>query len=114
MQITRLYDEVAIMRGLKTSTFALIRYTDEIKPIKKLIEVHDIIDLNLVVQQQFQDYKDAPIWDIPALKDLNRLRCELMVYHHSEFHPFSMLDRYNSDLIRLFNIMALRTQKQIN
>lgn len=113
MQIIQLHDEVAIMQGLRASTFILIHHTQAIQPIKKLIEVHDIIDLNLVVQQQFQDYKDAPIWDIPALKDLNHIRCELMVYYHTEFKPFVMLDKYNKDLLLLFSIMALRTNKPI-
>jgi len=113
MQITKLYDEVSLMQNLKVSTFTLIHHTQNIQPIKKLIEVHDIIDLNLAVQQQFQDYKDAPIWDIPALKDLNHIRCELMVYYHTEFHPFSLLMTYNKDLLVLFNIMALRTNKSI-
>ena len=113
MQIIQLHDEVAIMKGLKTSTFSLIHHTQIIQPIKKLVEVHDIIELNLIVQQQFQDYKDAPIWDVPALKDLNKIRCELMVYHNKDFKPFSLLDKYNKDLLVFFNVMALRTNKQI-
>jgi hypothetical protein len=113
MNVIKLYNEVDIMLGLKADTITLIHHTQEIKPVKKLVEVHEIIDLSLAVQQLFKDYKDAPIWDLPALKDLNHIRCELMVYYHMDFHPFSVLDKFNKDLLCFFNIMELRTKNSV-
>jgi hypothetical protein len=97
------------MKGLETKTISLIHHTDSIKPVKKLTEIYDIIDLKNFVQQNFKDHEDSPIWDIPALKDLNRIRCELMVFHHTDFKPLFVLDKYNKDLLLFFNLLQLRT-----
>lgn len=113
LKIIKLHDEVQIMQALQHDSITLTRHTDIVKPMKKLIEIHEQIELNLLVQEMFKDYKDAPIWDTAVLKDMNQNRCELMVYYHSDFHPFSMLDKFNRDLLRFFNLMQLRTQKSI-
>jgi hypothetical protein len=113
MELIKLHDEIKIMQGLKIDTISLIHKTESINPIKKLIEAHEIIDLNLKVGELFKDHKENPIWDEAALKDLNKIRCELIVYYYTDFRPFVALQKYNKDLITFFNVMALRTNKPI-
>jgi hypothetical protein len=108
MQIVRIYDEVKLMEGLLGSTISMMHNTTSIQPIKKLVAIHDIIDLNLTVSKTFTEHKDDPIWDKSTLKEMNILRAELFVYYYSEFKPFSSLQRYNNDIIKFFNVMALR------
>jgi hypothetical protein len=110
MQIVSLYNEVELMKELGDSTVSLIHKTSSIQPIKKLITIHDMIQVNLTVSEIFKDHKDAPIWDKSALKEMNLLRAEILVYHHLEFTPFSALQKYNNDIIRFFNVMELREQ----
>jgi len=109
--IIRLHDEVGMMKKLMQDSITLTRFTNITKPMKKLIEIHDLIELNLAVQSMFKDHKDAPIWDVSALKEMNINRCELMVYYHNDFDPFFVLNKFSCDLVSLFNITAIRTQK---
>lgn len=112
-QLIDLHNEVLMMEKLRENSFTLIKSTISIQPIKKIIEIHDLIDLNLTIAQQFKDYKDAPLWDIAALCDMNRNRCEIMVFHHNYFSPRMILEKYNMDLVRLFNVISMRLNRPI-
>ena len=108
MTIVKLYDEVAIMEKLKDGTLTLIQATTLIKAIKKLIEAHDIIELNLIVEKNFKNNEGHPTWDIPALIDLSKIRRELFVYYRTFFNPQKLFDNYNKDMTTLLNIITLR------
>ena len=102
-----------MMQSLKKASIETIHHATIIQPIKKITEIHDLIDLNLTIQQEFKDHKFAPIWDLVSLKAINQNRCEVMVFWHKDFRPFSVLDQYNRQLIKLLNIISLRTQQPI-
>jgi len=108
MQIVRLYDEVALMSDLKTNTLELIHATSLMEAIKKLVEAHDIIELNLNVEKLFSKEIQEPQWDIPALTDLSKIRRELIVYHRPDFTPTNLLDRYSTKMMKLFRCIQIR------
>jgi hypothetical protein len=110
--ITQLYNESKLMAGLQCKTIELIHCTNEIKPIKALISLHDLIEINLAVESLFKDHKDAPIWDRAALQEISNIRRSLLVYYRPDFKPVSKFDTYNKDLIAFFNLLALRHNNQ--
>jgi len=113
MQIISIHDEKGMMEKARSDSITLIQHTSTIQPIKIIIEIHDLIDLNLKIEQSFKCLEGEPIWDISALKEINRNRCEIMVFHHANFKPFSILIKYNNDLVKLLNIISLRIQNKL-
>ena len=107
MHVVKLFDEVAMMTQLQNDTVALIHATSIINPIKKLVTAYEIINLNLLIEQRFQDIEDPP-WDLPALVDLSTIRRELVVYHRSDFLPVKLLDGYSDKMVRLFHHIHVR------
>lgn len=106
--VVKLFDEVQMMQELRLDTVKLIHSTASIKPIKKLVEVHELIELNLLIEQRFSDYKDFPPWDYKVMKDLNLLRSELVVFHRPDFNPADRLDSFSRKMVTLFRLMELR------
>jgi hypothetical protein len=106
--ITHLYDESKLMTGLQHQTMTLIHCTNEIKPIKALITLYDLIEINLAVEKLFKDHLDAPIWDRAALQEMSNIRRSLLIYYRNDFIPVHKFDTYNRDLISFFNLLALR------
>ena len=110
-QIVKLYDEQMLMEDLMHDTFDLIRKAKNLSPVKKLFEVHDILSLNACVLQRFRDSQLTfdEIWLEPGtLKHLNRLRCELMAFHHTDFISRKELEFYNRSFCRFLNLVILR------
>lgn len=110
MQVVKLFDEVAIMTELQKDTVALIHATSFMNPIKKLVDAHEIISLNLTIEASFSEYDDPP-WDIPALSDLSSLRRELVIYHRTDFNPSVLMDQYSMKMIKLFR--HIHTRKKL-
>jgi len=108
--VVKLFDEVALMNELKDDTIALIHATLIITPIKKLVDAHEIINLNLVIEQKFEEYEEPP-WDLPALSDLGRIRRELVLYHRPDFSPAKLIDSYSTKMIQLFH--HIQTRKRL-
>jgi hypothetical protein len=108
MSLVKLYDEVALLTQLQSSTLKLIHATEMIDAIKKLIEAHDIIVLNLDIGRRFRLLDDSLPLDICALKHLNRLRCELLVFHQTDFTPPKLVHRYSEELLDLFRLINLK------
>ena len=100
--VVRLFDEVALMSELKSETVQLIHATTLVKAIKRLVDAHDIIALNLDIEKSFQSYNKAPPWDIPALNDLSIIRRELVVYYRQDFKPVKLVDNYSAKMGALF------------
>ena len=97
------------MTELQNKTIELIHATTLYTAIKKLTGAYEIIDINLQIEKTFNDYRDFPPWDIPALTDLNQIRRELVVYHRKDFDPIFLLDRYSQRMNQLFyNIKRTR------
>lgn len=106
--IVQLFDDVAIMKDLKKDIPALIHSTEAVPAIKKIISIHEIIDLNLTIEQNFKPFKDDPPWDLASIKDMNRTRIELLVFHLEDFIPKKTLFGFNEKIKSLFRIIHLR------
>lgn len=81
--VIKLQDEFMLLEDLIIDTFNLIKKTKTLAPIRKLIEIHDILNLNasILIEYKKSDLTFDEIWlDAPTLKHLNHLRCELLVY----------------------------------
>ena len=106
MIVVPIFDEFAAMRWLQDKTILLIHDTQVVIVIKKLINAHDIISLNLEIHQQFKDVET--VWDLASLQDLKRIRSELLVYHRQEFSSFRLIDRYANKMNTLFHSIETR------
>lgn len=106
-QIVKLFDEVVMMGNLRKNTIELIHATLNIIAIKKLITVYDIVDLNLEIEKKFKDYEDNPPWDIAALRDLNKIRIELVLFYRMTFTPLSILDKYSNNMVALLKVIQM-------
>jgi len=95
------------MSELRDETLDLIHATDLVICIKKLIEAHDILNLNLEITKYYKDFSIDPVVDKCAFKDLNRIRSYLIVFHLGDFKPPSMVHRYSQKMVKLFNILDL-------
>ena len=106
--LIKLYDEVALMSELYCDTVNLIHATSTIKAIKLLVTAHDIISLNLEIEKNYKPYKNNPPWDIHALKDLNRVRAELLVFYRLDFKPAVLVDTFSVKVENLHRIVNHR------
>lgn len=108
-QVYKLCDEAVLMLNLVNETFTLIQRTKNIDPVKKLMEVHDILATNVSVLQKFKGMTFDEVWlDISTIRYINRLRCELFVYHRKDFINPKEFDTYNRNLSRFINLIILR------
>lgn len=93
--VIKIFDEARLMKELNTQTVDLIHSTSVVDAMKKLLYAHDIITLNLEIQNKFGDKYEDPLWDVSALQDLSKIRRELMIYHISDFEPPLKLNKYS-------------------
>jgi len=107
-QVYKFCDEAVLMLGLLEDTFTLIKRTKGTAPIKKLLEIHDILNTNFLILQKFQMTFDEVWIDVGTLRYLNHLRCELFVYHRSDFESPREFDTYSRLLARFINLVILR------
>ena len=112
MNVVKLFDEVAMMTSLKEDTIHLMKKTDFVEAIKRLIQAHDIIVLNLDIQKRFRSFQDeGPIWDSAALADLRVIRRELLVYYRNEFDPIQEVYDYTDKLGYLLHSVSSRKER---
>ena len=74
--LVRMFDEVEVLKSLKDRSLTLIKETDDVDVIKKLVSVHDIISMNLMVQENFTCPDGGVTWDYSALVDLRSIWSE--------------------------------------
>lgn len=102
-----IYSEEGIMRDLQSESVVLIRHTTAIPAIKKVVEAHDIVSLNLGVMQIYSTINE-PIWDLGSLQELSKIRRELLIYHKLDFDPEQKLELYGKKMAQLFRLVSLR------
>lgn len=110
-EVIKLHDEKMLLEDLILDTFRMIKRTQTLAPVRKLIEIHDILNLNasLLAQYQSSELTFDEIWlDVPTIKHLNHLRCELMVYHYADFISKQEIDIYHRAFCRFLNLVLLR------
>ena len=106
MQPLKLFDEKALMVELKDDTLELIHSTTVIIVIKKLIDVHDIVHLNLEICERFKS--PEPLWDSASLSDLSMLRSEIVLFHRADFDPIRIVDGFANKIQRIVNCAKMR------
>lgn len=110
-EVIKLYDEYFLMTDLTETTFQLIKKARTPDAVKKLIEIHDILAVNVGLLEKFRtsNLTFDEIWlDAATIRHLNRLRCELVVYHHTEFVSPVELAIYNRSFCNFLNLVLLR------
>jgi hypothetical protein len=80
--LIRLWDESKLLFDLRDRTIVIIRGCQEIGPIKKLVECHDILDMTIDIQKRFPtEFPDTPEYDVGAMNRLKHLTSEIFVWY---------------------------------
>lgn len=104
-----LCNEIEVMNSLSDDVINLIHSTRNIQAIKKTIQMHEIIQLNLNIQNDFGSHKDI-VWDVGALNALKIYRHEMIVYHSRDFNPNQTLKRFVDKIQNLLLTIQHRMQ----
>jgi len=107
-EIVTLHNEVVLMTNLLGDTLTLIHHTTAVAAIKRLLHAHDILDLTLKIEREYQEFHCQPPWDKAAFQDLDIIRVELVSRFCNSFNPPTLLPPYYTKLGSLFSIMNLR------
>ena len=106
MNVIRLFDSEKTLKLLSEETINVIHYTNAVAAIKRLLKIHDILDLNMYIQKNFKFNENETPWDISALRELNITRAEVFIYHHIDFNPYEKIYMYNNKLCSLLRKLA--------
>ena len=78
--LVQLYDEKKILAELQSDTVHLIQVCSKIEPIKKFVEVYDILGLTQKVNEKFPPTPpDPPICDRDAMHYMWSITCDLQI-----------------------------------
>jgi hypothetical protein len=105
--------EILLVKTLMVETIEMFHCTREVKAIKKLIKVYDILDLNQAILEKFTQ-SDGPCWDMASLNDLELTGRELYIYHLNDFNPTNKLKNYRTEIGRLINLAKNNLDDFIN
>ena len=108
MKVIRLFDGPEVLNALSNDTLQILHATSVVPAIKKLITVHDILEMSLTIQKVSNI---DPPWDFGALLELSRTRRELVVYHRSDFCPVWQFDNFSSKLQRMLKLVAISYER---
>ena len=97
-----IFIEKMLVTKLLTQTVDLIHATKTVPVIKKLTQAHDILTLNQEIIAKFGE-KSKFCWDKAAVKDLNYISKELLVFHREEFDPIQLVFNYSNNVTNLIN-----------
>lgn len=95
--------EILLVKNLMLETIEMFHCTKEVKAIKKLVKVYDILDLNQNILEKFTQV-DGPCWDMASLNDLELTGRELFIYHINDFNPVNKLKSYRIEIGKLISI----------
>lgn len=108
MKLISLHNEVKVISELVSDTIVLIHHTFVINAIKKLVSVHDILDLTLSIEKKHEEYKCQPPWTLATSKSLDKIRASLITDHSDSFKPPELLTKYYLKIGKLLAMMSLR------
>lgn len=112
MGLVKLYEEKDLVVELQTETVGLIRHCSTVDPIKKLVNVYDILKLTLDIANKFpRTLPDLPECDEGALLYMETLTRELVVYHRLDL-PTPEFPRYLQKVQRLFRLYHIPRGKK--
>jgi len=107
MNVLKLHDEVRIISDLKIKAFGLIAFCEEIKPVKILVESHDILELSLNIANKFPPAEPGLFeYDESAMFQLRNLTKELVVFYHEQL-PKPEFPEYKNGIYRLLRICKI-------
>jgi hypothetical protein len=92
-----LFGSARNVSNLSEQSITLMSLTRSVPAIKKLIGIHDILNINLDIYSKFVDsvsFKES-FWDFASLYDMNTLRRELFIYHREDFVRPAVFDKFN-------------------
>jgi hypothetical protein len=105
--VTKLWDEKTLIIGLETETLKLIHSCPQIEPVKKFVEIHDILHMTLMIQEKFPKlWPDLPECDEGALLYLKTLSHEIYVSYWPVL-PQPDYDRYAGRLRTLLRVFQI-------
>jgi len=90
-------DEKVLVFSLISQTIDLMHCTKTIQAIRKLVQVHDILELNYEIVQKYTK-NQGPVWDLGSINDLEYIGRELFIYHRSDFDPNYKFLYYREEL----------------
>lgn len=102
-------NESELMEQLLSDTTSLIRCTEVISAIKRLVTAYEILNMNLEIDRKFSKSVEYT-WDLGSFKDLKLIRSELIVYNSRDFNPDFRLKKYGKDINKLLNTVSHRLQ----
>lgn len=106
-QLIKLWDEKDLIRKLQRDTLILIRASEDIEPVKKLVEASEILDLTNKICELFPtEFPDPPIGDEAALMRLHQIAIELCIFHKFQV-PIQHVDIYGDKVKTLLRIYRL-------
>lgn len=108
MKVVSFHNEVILLSDLQSDTLHLIRHTEVVRAIKTLVAAHDIIDLALTLEKQYEEFKWQPPWNKATSHDLDLIRVELVTSFSDAFTPPYLLPKYYSKVGKLIQTMSLR------
>lgn len=108
MKLISLHNEVKFISELLSDTIILIHHTFVIDAIKKLISAHDILNLTIILEKQYEEYKCQPPWNLATSKSLDSIRCGLITNHSDSFKPPELLTRYYIKIGKFLEMMSVR------
>jgi len=109
--IVRLYPEGILLRELSNDTVGLIRSCREIKPVKKLVECHDILELTLDISRRFPTLPPTdPMCDEAALLQLRNLTRELYITHRFDLPSYN-LELYVDKVVKLLTVYRVPRER---
>jgi hypothetical protein len=93
-----------LVNKLLTQTIDLIHATKVIHAIKKLTTAHDILRINQEIIARYGE-EDKFCWDKAAIKDLNFISKELIVYHREDFDPMFLIFSFTENVSNLVDTL---------
>ena len=109
MELLKLHNEIAIISDLKIKAFSLIGYCEHIKPVKILVDSHDILELSLEIANKFPSPSPGLfIYDESAMIQLSHLTRELVLFYHDNL-PKPQLPEYKNGMVHLLRLCRIPT-----
>lgn len=90
-------EDRALVSILITQTVDLIHCTKVMQAIKKLIQAHDILEINYQIIEAYSK-NQGPVWDLGSIYELDNLGRELFVYHKADFNPNHKFLSYREEI----------------
>ena len=105
--VIKLWDERTLLVGLQDETLRMIHSCPAVEPVKKFVEVFDILQMTLVIYEKFPTtWPELPECDVGALLHLKTLSHEIFVSYWPVL-PRPAYDEYAQRLRTLLRVFQV-------